>query len=162
MTASEKKIERMKRIAASADTNPKIMKAGNSQGEPILCAAGRMKAGDRVFNPNAGKREILNRIWRMHANTREKLDLAETGDIVAVVGLKETVTGHTLCAEHKQIILERLDFPQTVIVRLQNRVREDEETLTDLLNERARMHWNFDSLHHAGSGKIIVIFSRDA
>lgn len=51
---------------------------------------------------------------------------------------------------------------QTVIVRLQNRVREDEETLTDLLNERARMHWNFDSLHHLGGGKVVVVFGREA
>jgi hypothetical protein len=51
---------------------------------------------------------------------------------------------------------------QTVIVRLQNRVREDEEILTDLLNERARMHWNFDSMHHIGSGKLVIVFSRGA
>jgi len=51
---------------------------------------------------------------------------------------------------------------QTVIVRLQNRVREDEETLTDLLNERARMHWDFDSMHGLGAGRIVLVFSREA
>jgi hypothetical protein len=51
---------------------------------------------------------------------------------------------------------------QTVIVRLQNRVREDEETLTDLLNERARMHWEYDSMHLLGPGKVVLVFSREA
>jgi len=119
--------------------------------------AGKMKAGDRVFNPNAGKRENINRIWRMHANTREKLDLAETGDIVAVVGLKETVTGHTLCAENKQIILDKLEFPQTVIhMSIEPKSSADKDKLAQVLRRLAREDPTFEWRVDSEGGQIII------
>ena len=119
--------------------------------------SGKMKAGDRLFNPIANKREIVNRIWRMHANARERLDAAETGDIVAVVGLKETVTGHTLCPAHKQIVLDRLDFPQTVIhMAIEPKSSADKDKLTLVLRRLAREDPTFEWRTEGETGQIII------
>jgi elongation factor G len=106
--------------------------------------SGRIKTGDRVLNPNSGEREVINRIWRMHANTREKIDVAEAGDIVAVVGPKTTVTGHTLCPLHKQIVLEKMEFPQTVIhMAIEPKSAADKDKLTEVL-EDPTFEWRMD------------------
>jgi len=119
--------------------------------------AGHMKPGDRLHNPAVGKRETVNRIWRMHANDRERLDLAETGDIVAVVGLKHTTTGHTLCSVHKPIVLEKVEFPQTVIhMAIEPKSSADKERLLDALRRLAREDPTFEWRTDTEAGQIII------
>jgi elongation factor G len=119
--------------------------------------SGRLKAGDRVYNPNSGEREVIGRIWRMHANDREKIDAAETGDIVAVVGLKTTVTGHTLCPLHKQIVLEKMEFPQTVIhMAIEPKSAADKDKLTDVLRKLSREDPTFEWRVDQETGQIII------
>ena len=77
--------------------------------------SGSLKAGTRVLNPARQKKEIISRIWEMHANQRIRRDQAVAGDIVAVVGPKHSFTGDTLCDSHHQIILEEIKFPKPVI-----------------------------------------------
>jgi elongation factor G len=68
-----------------------------------------------MINPGKNQRERLGRILQMHANHREDLDMVYSGDIVAVVGLKNTTTGDTLCDEKAPIVLESMEFPEPVI-----------------------------------------------
>jgi len=77
--------------------------------------SGKASAGDQFINARSGKKERLGRLYRMHAATREAIDSCQAGDIVAVVGLKDTRTGDTLTDSNKRITLESLDFPDTVI-----------------------------------------------
>ena len=77
--------------------------------------SGSLKSGSYVYNSTKGKRERIGRILRMHANHREEMDEIYAGDIAAAVGLKETTTGDTLCAEGNPIILESMEFPEPVI-----------------------------------------------
>ena len=79
---------------------------------------GTLKSGTRVLNPNRNKRENITRVFEMHANERKILDSAKAGDIVAVVGLKQTLTGDTICDAKKPAVLPSITFPQTVITML--------------------------------------------
>ncbi len=76
---------------------------------------GTLKSGTRVLNPNRDKRENITRVFEMHANERNTIEQAEAGNIVAVIGLKETLTGDTLCDPKKPVMLPSITFPQTVI-----------------------------------------------
>jgi elongation factor G len=76
---------------------------------------GTLKSGTRVLNPNRDKRENITRVFEMHASERQILEAAQAGDIVAVVGLKQTLTGDTICDGKKPAVLPSITFPQTVI-----------------------------------------------
>ncbi|HPC94283.1 MAG TPA: elongation factor G [Sedimentisphaerales bacterium] len=76
---------------------------------------GTLKSGTRVLNVNRGVKENITRVFEMHANERRSLEEASAGDIVAVIGLKQTLTGDTICDTRKPVILPSITFPQTVI-----------------------------------------------
>ena len=77
--------------------------------------SGRLEKGSTVYNATTGQRERVGRIMRMHSNKREDIDFVDAGMIVAVPSLKATKTGDTLCCETDQIVLENLEFPESVI-----------------------------------------------
>ena len=77
--------------------------------------SGALKAGSRPLNPGREKKENCSRLYHIRADSREQIEAATTGDIVGVVGLKEAVTGDTLCDAAHPILLERIEFPETVI-----------------------------------------------
>ncbi len=77
--------------------------------------SGLLKAGSYVYNSITGKTERVGRLIRMHANNRQEISEVGAGDIAAIVGLKDTITGHTLCEEKRPIQLESMDFPEPVI-----------------------------------------------
>jgi elongation factor G len=92
--------------------------------------SGEIRKGAMVLNPGSEKKERLGRILRMHANKREDVDFACTGDILAGVGFKATVTGDTLCDSKHPIILERMTFPSPVIhVAIEPKTKADQEQL---------------------------------
>ena len=77
--------------------------------------SGVVKAGDQLFNPRLKKRERMGRLLRVHAAKKEAIEEAKAGDIVAVVGIKNSITGDTLCAENDPVALEAIEFPEPVI-----------------------------------------------
>ena len=90
--------------------------------------SGTLQAGTYVYNSTKGKKERVGRILRMHANHREEVQEAYTGDIGAIVGLKDTTTGDTLCDEKHPIILEKMEFPDPVIsVAVEPKTKADQE-----------------------------------
>ncbi|MDD5581867.1 MAG: elongation factor G [Candidatus Marinimicrobia bacterium] len=96
----------------------------------IRIYSGKISVGQYALNPLTGKNERFSRIFRMHANKREDLNEAFAGDIVAVVGLKDTQTGHTLCDKVKPIILEEMIFPDPVIsVSIEPSSKTDQDAL---------------------------------
>ncbi len=126
--------------------------------------SGVLKSGSYVLNASTGKKERIGRIVRMHANSREEVDEVFAGEIAAVIGLKETFTGHTLCSENRSVVLETITFPEPVIsvaiepktkadqekmgIALQKlaeedptfRVRTDEETLQTIISGMGELH----------------------
>jgi len=100
--------------------------------------SGTLAAGSYVYNPISEKKERISRILRMHANTREDVESACAGDIVAAVGLKHTRTGDTLCDEGDPIVLEKMTFPDPVIhVAIEPKTKADQEKLGEALTKLA-------------------------
>src|SRR3989339_177117 len=92
--------------------------------------AGTLKSGSYVYNANTEKKERIGRILRMHANAREEVQEIFSGDIVAVVGLKDTTTGHSLCDPDHPVVLESMDFPDPVIfVAVEPKTKADQEKM---------------------------------
>jgi elongation factor G len=98
--------------------------------------SGRLKAGSDVYNPTLKKSEKLSRILRMHANKRERLDVAGAGNIVGVVGLKLSSTGETLCTPAHPVLLERIETYEPVIsVAVEPKTHSDQEKLDQVLEK---------------------------
>ncbi len=102
----------------------------------IRIYSGILKAGSYVYNSTQGRKERVGRILRMHANHREDVEEAYAGDIVALVGLKFTKTGDTLCSEDDPILLEKMEFPEPVIsVAIEPKTRADQDKLGEALSK---------------------------
>ena len=100
--------------------------------------SGTLGSGSYVYNSTKGKRERIGRILQMHANHREEIDMAYSGDIAAAVGLKDTTTGDTLCDEKAPIILESMVFPDPVIsVAVEPKTKADQEKMGIALQKLA-------------------------
>ena len=92
--------------------------------------SGTLKTGSYLYNSTKGKKERIARILRMHANHREEVDAIYAGDICAIVGLKETTTGDTLCVENAPVILEQMEFPEPVIrVAIEPKTKQGQEKM---------------------------------
>src|SRR5450432_1443056 len=111
--------------------------------------SGRLEKGSRVLNSNRNKRENISRMFQMHAQDRNPIDVAECGDIVACIGIKEALTGDTLCDQDHPILLERPTFPEPVIsMSIEPKTAADKqrlgEALTTLKREDPTFHANYD------------------
>ena len=119
--------------------------------------SGVLKAGTAVYNSVKGKRERIGRIVLMHANHREDLDEAHAGDIVAVVGLKNTTTGDTLCDENKPVVLESMQFPEPVIrVAIEPKTRAGQEKMGIALSKLAEEDPTFRTYTDEETGQTII------
>ena len=96
--------------------------------------SGKLTSGSYIYNSTKNQRERVGRILRMHANKREEVDSVQAGDIAAVVGLKKTYTGDTLCDQDNPIVLESINFPEPVIsVAIEPRTKAESDKLSDCL-----------------------------
>tara|TARA_B100001105_G_scaffold255245_1_gene253719 strand:+ start:13479 stop:15569 length:2091 start_codon:yes stop_codon:yes gene_type:complete len=119
--------------------------------------SGRLEAGSYVSNPNTGKRERISRILLMHANKREELDQVNAGEIIAAVGLKNTQTGHTLCEEKKEILLESMEFPEPVVeVSVEPATKVDQDALSKGLAKLSEEDPTFKVSIHPDTGETII------
>ncbi len=119
--------------------------------------SGVVTSGDTVFNPVKGKKERIGRILQMHANQREEIKEVRAGDIAAAVGLKDVITGDTLCDPQKVITLERMDFPEPVIhVAVEPKTKLDQEKMGIALNRLAQEDPSFRVRTDEESGQTII------
>jgi len=119
--------------------------------------SGVLKAGSYVYNSTKNKKERIGRILRMHANHRQEMEEAMTGEIVAAVGLKDTTTGDTLCAEDKPIILESMQFPEPVIhVAIEPKTKADQEKMGIALQRLAEEDPTFRTYTDPETGQTII------
>jgi len=96
--------------------------------------SGTLKSGSYIFNAISGKKERVGRLLQMHANSREDIDEVRAGDIAAVVGLKHTRTGDTLCTQDEPIVLEKIIFPEPVIqIAIEPKTKADQDKLSESL-----------------------------
>ncbi|MFL2494649.1 MAG: elongation factor G [Porticoccaceae bacterium] len=123
----------------------------------IRVYSGTLKSGTAVYNSVKMKRERVGRMVQMHANSREEINEVLAGDIAAAIGLKDTMTGDTLCAENNKIILERMEFPEPVIsVAVEPRTKADQEKMGVALGKLAQEDPSFKVKTDEESGQTII------
>lgn len=119
--------------------------------------SGSLKSGGTVYNPLKKKRERVNKVLKMHANKREELKEAKAGDIVALAGLKETITGETLCLEQKQIIFDLMEFPETVIsIAIEPKTTADQDKLEKSLGQLSLEDPSFSYKNNPETGQLLI------
>ena len=119
--------------------------------------SGVLKTGSYVYNSVKGKKERVARILRMHANHREEVDAVYSGEICALVGLKDTTTGDTLCDESKPIILEQMEFPDPVIqVAIEPKTKQGQEKMGFALAKLAEEDPTFKTYTDGETGQTII------
>ena len=119
--------------------------------------SGRLETGSSVLNATTGKKERIGKIYQMHANKREEKDHAGAGMIIAVMGLKDTTTGNTLCDPDKPIILESMDFPDPVIsVAIEPKTKADQEKLGIAIQRLAEEDPTFHVESDEETGQTII------
>jgi len=119
--------------------------------------SGSVSTGEHIFNPNTGKKERVGRLMLMHSNKREERKTVTTGEIAAMVGLKNTKTGHTLCSVDHPILLESMDFPEPVIsIAVEPATKEGQDALTNGLVKLAEEDPTFIVRSDEDTGQTII------
>ena len=123
----------------------------------IRIYSGTLKSGTGIYNTTKDKEERVGRMLLMHANNREDVKEANTGDIVALAGLKYTITGHTLSEEDNPIVLEPMDFPDPVLeIAVEPKTKADQEKMGEALGRLAREDPSFRVTTDEESGQTII------
>ncbi|MDA4843860.1 elongation factor G [Hoeflea poritis] len=148
----------------ASDDEPLSMLAFKVMNDPFVGSltfariySGSIEKGSSVMNTVKEKRERIGRMLQMHSNSREDIDVAYAGDIVALAGLKETTTGDTLCDPLKPVILERMEFPEPVIqIAIEPKTKGDQEKMGIALNRLAAEDPSFRVKSDEESGQTII------
>ena len=123
----------------------------------IRIYSGTIKTGTAVYNSSKEKEERVGRMLLMHANSREDIKEANAGDIVALAGLKNTITGHTLCDEENAVLLEPMEFPDPVIeIAVEPKTKADQEKMGEALGRLAKEDPSFRVTSDEESGQTII------
>jgi elongation factor G len=123
----------------------------------IRVYSGKLEAGTQVLNPTKGRKERIGKIYRMHANKREEIASVGAGHIVAVMGLKDTTTGETLCDPAKPVVLESMTFPAPVIsVAIEPKSKGDQEKLGVAIQRLAEEDPTFQVRTDEDTGQTII------
>jgi len=151
-------------VRQSSDDEPLSMLAFKIANDPFVGSltfarvySGKLESGATVINTVKDKRERIGRMLQMHANSREEIKEAYAGDIVALVGMKDTTTGDTLSATDKPVILERMEFPEPVIeVAVEPKTKGDQEKMGLALSRLAQEDPSFRVKSDEESGQTVI------
>ena len=151
-------------VRKSSDDEPLSMLAFKVANDPFVGSltfariySGKLESGSSVINTVKDKRERIGRMLQMHANSREEIKEAYAGDIVALVGMKDTTTGDTLCTTDSPVILERMEFPEPVIeVAVEPKTKCDQEKMGLALSRLAQEDPSFRVKSDEESGQTVI------
>lgn len=151
-------------VRESSDAEPLSALAFKVANDPFVGSltftriySGVMKTGTTVYNSVKGKNERIGRMLQMHANERTDIKSAVAGDIVALVGLKDTTTGETLCDKANSVILEKMDFPEPVIkVAVEPKTKADQQKMSEALIRLAAEDPSFRFSRDEETGQTII------
>ncbi|MEZ6003326.1 MAG: elongation factor G [Planctomycetota bacterium] len=119
--------------------------------------SGKLEKGSKLLNPRTGKTERIGRLVKIHANKREPVDMVPAGDIAAVIGLKNTVTGDTLCDEDNPIALSQIQFPDAVIsMSLEPESNQDRDKLSEIIGRMMREDPTFRAQTIQETGQLVI------
>ncbi len=145
------------------DAEPLSLMAFKTIAEPtgdltfVRVYSGVLEKGVRLLNPRTGKHERIGRLLRMHANKRENIERVPAGDIAAVIGLKNTVTGDTLCDEDHPIMLSKIVFPDAVIqMSIEPKKSQDRDKLSEAIGRMMREDPTFRAQTNEATGQLLI------
>jgi len=119
--------------------------------------SGTLKAGSRAWNPLRQKKENIAQIWHVQADRREQIEQAEAGDIVGVIGPRASITGDTLCDANEPILLEQIDFPETVIsMAIEPETSLERKKLAEVLEMMKRQDPTFRAVESEETGQTLI------
>jgi elongation factor G len=119
--------------------------------------SGRVRAGAQIYNSTRGKTERIGRLLLMHANHREEIDVADTGAIVATLGLKNTFTGDTLCHSSQPVLLESIRFPEPVLsIAIEPKTRADQDKMGEALRKLTEEDPTFKVNYNEETGQTVI------
>ena len=119
--------------------------------------SGSVSTGEHIYNPNSGKKERVGRLMLMHSNKREERKTVVAGEIAAMIGLKNTRTGHTLCDSANPIVLEKIEIPDPVIsISVEPSTKQDQENLSDGLVKLAEEDPTFKIKNDEETGQMVI------
>lgn len=120
--------------------------------------SGKLEAGSFVYNSSRRKKERIGRLLMMHANDREDITSVRAGDIVAIVGLKESYTGNTICSDSKPILVESIDFPDPVVsLAIEPKTKSDQEKMGEALRKLMQEDPTFKAESDKETGQTIIM-----
>ncbi|MGK0304060.1 MAG: elongation factor G [Planctomycetota bacterium] len=123
----------------------------------IRIYSGQMKQGEKYYNGRSRRYERIGRLMRMHAMTREPIDIAEAGDIVAVVGIKDAITGDTLSTRDHPVVYEAMTFPDTVIsMAIEPKSAGDRDKLSTIIGKMVREDPTFKAITDEQTGQMVI------
>lgn len=135
----------------------KIVAAKTGDLSFVRVYSGSLKANSRVLNPGKDKKENVAQLWRIQASRKEQTDVVETGDIVGIIGLRHTVTGDTLCDSQNPILLESIEFPETVIsMAIEPETTSERKKLAEVLDLMKRQDPTFHAIESEESGQTLI------
>jgi elongation factor G len=119
--------------------------------------SGRLKANSRVLNPGKDKKENVPQLWRIQSDERKQVDAVEAGDIIGIIGLRHSITGDTLCDAHEPILLESIQFPETVIsMAIEPESSTERKKLADVLEMMKRQDPTFAARENEETGQTLI------
>jgi elongation factor G len=123
----------------------------------IRLYSGEMRQGEKYYNPRTRRFERVGRLMRMHAAQREPIEIAKAGDIVAVIGVKEAITGDTLCTKEQALSYEAMEFPDTVIsMAIEPKSQSDRDKLSDVIGKLVREDPTFKAVTDEQTGQMVI------
>jgi elongation factor G len=119
--------------------------------------SGQLRSGSSIYNATKDTKERVGRLLRMHANKREEIQVASAGEIVAVIGLKNTLTGDTLCDQSSPVVLETIEFPEPVMaIAIEPKTKADQEQLATSMSRLAQEDPSFKISYNDDTGQTII------
>lgn len=135
----------------------KIIPAKTGDLSFVRIYSGQLKENSRVLNPGKGEKENVAQLWRIQAARKERTPLAGTGDIVGIIGLRHSVTGDTLCESQHPILLEPIEFPETVIsMAIEPETTNERKKLAETLDLMKRQDPTFHAVESEESGQTLI------
>jgi len=135
----------------------KVLPARTGDFSWIRVYSGQLKSNTRVYNPGRDKKENVAQLWHIQAARREQVPQVEAGDIAGVIGLRHSITGDTLCDAQSPILLEAIQFPQTVIsMAIEPETTSDRKKLADMLEMMKRQDPTFRAEENADIGQTLI------
>ncbi|MCP4194679.1 MAG: elongation factor G [Planctomycetaceae bacterium] len=135
----------------------KVLPAKTGDLSWVRVYSGQLKTNTRVLNPGRDKKENVAQLWRMQASRREQVELVETGDIAGIIGLRHSVTGDTLCEPKEPILLESIEFPETVMsMAIEPETTAERKKLGDTLELMRRQDPTFRAIENEDTGQTLI------